>query len=162
MRKNEGPTALVAPVDRCDDRLMTESTSLPTDRMGLEVLPPEKCWSLLGGAPIGRIAFVDAGEPVILPVTFVLDGHSIVFRSLPGTKLDAAGDERRVAFEIDAWSANERRGWSVLVRGAADAVVDADEIARLASLGLDPWLDAAADARWVRVRADEITGRRLA
>jgi len=110
---------------------------------------------------VGRIAFVDAGEPLVFPVTYVLDGHSIVFRSAAGTKLEAAWMARAVAFEIDDWNPDGRRGWSVLVRGLADAIVDDDEIADLVGLGLEPWLDAAAHGSWVRVRAEEVTGRRL-
>jgi hypothetical protein len=39
--------------------------------------------------------------PVILPVNYVVDGDAPVFRTDPGTKLDAAAEGAAVAFEGD-------------------------------------------------------------
>jgi uncharacterized protein len=130
------------------------------DRNGLEVLGYETCQVLLRSRSIGRIAIVDAGTPTIRPVAYAMDGATIVFRSLVGSKLDAAERGRPVAFEIDEHDAEERHGWSVLVTGVADVVEDPDEIAHLDSLGLDTWALPAADAaNWVRLRPDTVTGR---
>lgn len=132
------------------------------DRLGLEILPYETCLELLAGEVVGRIGLVEAGEPVIVPVNYVLDGTSVVFRSLAGTKLDAAERHRAVAFEIDGHDATARTGWSVLVSGVAEPVDDAAEVDRLERLGLDAWaLSHQAQTSWVRVRADAVTGRRI-
>jgi uncharacterized protein len=133
------------------------------DRNGLEVLSYEACQGLLRTTSIGRVAIVEAGTPTIRPVTYAMDGTTVVFRSLVGSKLDAAERSRPVAFEIDEHDAEARTGWSVLVTGVADVVEDPDEIARLEDLGLDTWALAAADeATWVRLRADTVTGRAAA
>jgi nitroimidazol reductase NimA-like FMN-containing flavoprotein (pyridoxamine 5'-phosphate oxidase superfamily) len=41
-------------------------------------------------APVGRLAFVNAGEPVVFPVNQAVDGVDIVFRTLWGSKLQVA------------------------------------------------------------------------
>lgn len=139
---------------------MSDTTSFPVDRLGLEVLPPEVCWDLIEQAEVGRIAFVDAGDPVVFPVTHALTGHRIVFRTGVGTKLEAARMARVLAFEVDYWEPAERRGWSVLVRGRGE-LVDDDEAERCDELGLEPWVTSAANGSWVAINADEITGRRI-
>jgi nitroimidazol reductase NimA-like FMN-containing flavoprotein (pyridoxamine 5'-phosphate oxidase superfamily) len=38
---------------------------------------------------------------VVFPVNYVLDRHTVVFRTEPGTKLHAAARGSRVCFEVD-------------------------------------------------------------
>ena len=131
------------------------------DWSGLEVLPSDVCWGLLAEMPVGRVAFVHAGEPVILTVNFGVDGQSVVFRTASGSKLDNAIMERPTAFEADAWDADKQRGWSVLVRGISTEVLDPAEVARLEALGVTPWAQAVPRDTWVRLIPTEITGRRI-
>lgn len=131
------------------------------DRQGLEVLDSNECWELLATAAVGRVAFVDAGEPVILPVNHAVVGHTIAFLTTRGSKLNAAAMSRPVAFEVDEWDADARAGWSVLARGIAELVYDDDEIAGFEASGLQPWATAVERADWVRIRVDELSGRRL-
>jgi uncharacterized protein len=139
-----------------------DNADLPRDRLGLEVLTTEQCWELIAESPVGRVAFVDAGEPVVLPITHGVHGHQIVFRSASGGKLSAAEMNAPVAFEVDGWDESTHRGWSVLVRGTAEAVYDADEIAAIRAAGSAPWMEAARTGTWVRILPNEISGRRLA
>lgn len=131
------------------------------DHAGMEVLEPSECWDLLAQTPVGRVGFVDQGVPVILPVNHVLDGRSIVFRVAYGAKLSAAVRASTVAFEVDDYDRQRRDGWSVLVLGVADVVEDDDELARLEALDLRPWADALERPHWIRIRADQVTGRRI-
>lgn len=132
-----------------------------TDRNGLEVLTYQQCLQLLGDHVIGRIAFVDAGSPVILPVNYVLAGQSVTFRSVAGSKLHAAGHHRPVAFQVDDHNPQQRSGWSVLVVGILERVDDGSEIDELDGLHLDSWVVDDYDAPWLRIRADTVTGRRV-
>ena len=93
------------------------TTSLSLDHSGLGVLSQEECLRRIRTARVGRVAFVENGEPVILPVNHGLDGDSVIFRTAPGSKLTAAEDEVPVAFEVDAFDADRRTGWSVVIRG---------------------------------------------
>jgi uncharacterized protein len=55
---------------------------------------------------------------VIFPLNYVFDQGGVVFRTDPGTRLEAAADAAPVAFELDAVDEATRTGWSVVVRGA--------------------------------------------
>jgi len=126
----------------------------------LEVLAEEECWRLLGAHHLGRLALVDAKGPVIVPVNYVLDREAPVFRTDPGSKLDAAVAAVPVAFEVDAADQATRTGWSVVVRGALAEVTDPGDLEWLRALPLYPW--APGDkARYVRVRPASVTGRRI-
>jgi uncharacterized protein len=126
----------------------------------LEVLAEEECWRLLGAHHLGRLALVDAKGPAIVPVNYVLDREAPVFRTDPGSKLDAAVEAVPVAFEVDAADEATRTGWSVVVRGALAEVTDPGDLERLRALPLYPW--APGDkARYVRVRPASVTGRRI-
>lgn len=138
-----------------------EGDAHPTDRLGLEILSKAECDRLLGEGTIGRIAFVSAGEPAIVPVNYRFHDGSIVLRTARGEKLDAAALEAPVAFEIDAWDPEEHTGWSVLVRGRAEEVDGPEEIAELDALGLRPWANAPEQRLWIRIRRLETTGRRV-
>lgn len=133
----------------------------PVDRNELEVLSYGDCFALLEEVPVGRVAFVSEGDPLILPVNFVLDGRSILFRTAPGAKLEAATRASSVGFEADDWDEETRSGWSVVITGRAE-VVDADiEVERLEEIGVDYWADSVDRPFWVRIRPNVVSGRRL-
>ena len=138
------------------------AVSSAVDRHGLEVLPLAQCLTLLRSRPLGRLAYVDAGSPVIVPVNHLVDGHHVVLRTLAGGKLDTAIMRSPVAFQIDDHDPSRGTGWSVLVKGHAEVVDDDAGIARYAEQ-LDSWVvaDDAEEVVWVRIVADEISGRRL-
>lgn len=131
------------------------------DRQGLEVLDAETCWSLIASTSVGRLAVMDAGEPTIFPIAHRVDGRSVVFRTTFGAKLSAASMERPVAFEVDAIDAIAHAGWSVVLHGTATTVVDSNDVAELDALGLHPWADAVPRTDWIRIRVDDISGRRI-
>ena len=124
-------------------------------------LTKAECFELLAGQQLGRVAVVDDCGPVVFPVNFVLDRHTVVFRTEPGTKLDAAGRRGRVCFEADGADAAARTGWSVIVRGEITEVTDGAELARLRELPLRVWAPGARE-HYVRILPAVLTGRRIA
>ena len=135
---------------------MTDDRSF--DHQGLEVLATDECWDLIRRTPVGRIAFVESGQPTILPVNHALLGHRVVIRTAGGALLNEALLNRPVAFEVDGFDAASRSGWSVLVRGLAEpahADLDVDD------LGLDAWADAIARDDVVVLMPEEVSGRRI-
>jgi nitroimidazol reductase NimA-like FMN-containing flavoprotein (pyridoxamine 5'-phosphate oxidase superfamily) len=123
---------------------------------GIEILDEAECDVLLRGRTLGRVGVRVGDDIVILPVYYAMLEDDIVFRTDPGTKLTAAVLGTRVAFEVD----NASPAWSVLVRGHAHEILDADEaIAARTRLGHD-WPAGDRDSL-VRVHAESVTGRRL-
>ena len=130
----------------------------PTDHVGLETLPFDECLRLLGSVPVGRIGFVSDGEVTVLPVNHAVDGQDVIFHAAYGSKLAAAAKQETVAFEADSYDALGRAGWSVLVTGWAELVLEDAEISHLNELGLHPW---ATWPYWIRIRPTSVTGRRI-
>ncbi len=126
---------------------------------GLEVLSDDECRRLLSTAQVGRVA-VCTGHPAILPVVYALLDGDVVFRTGPGTKLDAAVAGTVVAFEIDEADRISHVGWSVLVVGVARPIVDPEMRAHAARLPLAPWAGGDKDT-FVRLEPVMVTGREL-
>jgi uncharacterized protein len=124
-------------------------------------LTKAECFELLASEHLGRVAVVDDRGPVVFPVNFVLDRHTVVFRTEQGTKLHAAGQGSRVCFEVDHADAAAHTGWSVIVRGEITEVTDRGELERLRGLPLQAWAPGVRD-RYVRILPAVLTGRRIA
>ncbi|WP_259316323.1 pyridoxamine 5'-phosphate oxidase family protein [Kitasatospora xanthocidica] len=125
----------------------------------LDLTEPE-CWQLVGGHGIGRIALPVEPGPVVLPVNYVVDQGSFAYRT---GEHDAAApvEGAAVSFQVDHIDEYLGRGWSVLALGPAHYVDDPAELDRLAGLpGAAPWAGGARP-RWVRIRPEEVSGRRL-
>ena len=116
----------------------------------MEELDDTECRKLLAERHLGRLAITDWDGPMIFPVNYVFDQDLVIFRTDPGTKLDAATEGESVAFEVDAADAATRTGWSVVVRGTLAEITDPADLERLRALPLYPW--APGDkTRYVRV-----------
>ena len=126
----------------------------------LRELTKAECFELLANEHLGRLAVVDDRGPVVFPVNYVLDRHTVVFRTEEGTKLHAALRGSRACFELDGTDAATHTGWSVIVRGEVTEVTDLVELARLRELPLKPWAPGARD-RYVRMLPAVLTGRRI-
>jgi uncharacterized protein len=124
-------------------------------------LTKQECFGLLAGQRLGRVVLVDDRGPLALPVNFVVDHHTVLFRTDEGTKLEVASRGAPVAFEVDGIEEATRTGWSVLVRGEATEVTDPTELARVRKLPLYAWAPGAK-TRYVRVLPTVLTGRRIA
>ncbi len=139
----------------------TTPAAAASDRHGLEVIGMAQCMALLRSRPLGRLAYLDSGAPTVVPVNHLVDGPTIVLRSMQGGKLDAAIVEAPVAFQLDDHDPSRGTGWSVLVRGRAVLIEDPELEARFAD-ELDSWaIDADTPVSWIRIVPDEISGRRL-
>ena len=94
-------------------------------------LPEARCRELLAGRTTGRVAWNAPDGPQVLPVSYAMDVGDIVFRTSPYGALSQLRVRTNVAFEIDDIDAEHGTGWSVLVRGSAQAVVQARHLERL-------------------------------
>jgi nitroimidazol reductase NimA-like FMN-containing flavoprotein (pyridoxamine 5'-phosphate oxidase superfamily) len=123
---------------------------------GLETIDRAECDILLRGRTLGRVGVKIADELVILPVYYAVVDDDIVFRTDPGTKLNAAVLGARVAFEVDGTAP----GWSVLVTGHAREIKDlAKQQHARTRLGHD-WPEGERD-HLVAISMEKVSGRRL-
>jgi uncharacterized protein len=129
----------------------------------LDVLDEATCLELLASVPVGRLGFVSRGAPVVLPVNHAVHDGCVVFRTAIGSKLDAAerDDRPKVVYEADAVEGDVEGGWSVVVHGRMEPVLDLIEQAKLERLGLRTWAEDPSRRRWLRIRPERITGRRI-
>ena len=99
----------------------------------MEDLEENACLELLREHHFGRVAFVDQADrpPMIMPVNYLMHGEAVVFRIDPNSRLSAALRTANAAFEIDGIDERERTGWSVVVFGRAEDVVDPRELDEL-------------------------------
>jgi nitroimidazol reductase NimA-like FMN-containing flavoprotein (pyridoxamine 5'-phosphate oxidase superfamily) len=128
---------------------------------GMNLLTEDDCLALLRSRELGRIAFEFEGKVEIFPVNYGMGGIAIVFRTSPGTKLDAV-PKTVVAFEVDSWDAESGIGWSVVAKGRAEEITT--NPGRVAEhLRWVPVHPAAPGDRWhwLGIMPSEITGRRF-
>jgi hypothetical protein len=132
------------------------------DPAGVELVELDRatCLRLLATGQVGRIVFTEGALPAAQPVTYLLDGDEVIFRTADGSKLAAATRKRVVAFQVDQIDIATRSGWSVLGVGQAYEVTDPQRLASLPDRGLTPWVPGPLP-HTIAVPLQRLTGRRL-
>ncbi len=125
------------------------------------ILTESECFEHLGQVSLGRIAASIDALPVILPVRFVLCGKSVLFPTVPGSKLDEAATGAVVAFQADAEVPLTRTYWSVLLQGVASSVGDWPELAQEPVIPLEQGSGLRGKPHMVRIEATIVSGRRF-
>jgi nitroimidazol reductase NimA-like FMN-containing flavoprotein (pyridoxamine 5'-phosphate oxidase superfamily) len=130
-------------------------------RARFEELTEGECRTLLRSRTVGRLGFVTAEGPQIIPVNYVLDGSDIIFRTASYTQLGRDAPNSRVAFEIDDLDESGRTGWSVLLVGRAERVEDEEEALELWDKNRpEPWA-LGTRTLLIRIRTSAVSGRRV-
>jgi nitroimidazol reductase NimA-like FMN-containing flavoprotein (pyridoxamine 5'-phosphate oxidase superfamily) len=124
----------------------------------MTVLDEDESWQLLASMTLGRLVTIVAGQPEIFPVNFVVQRRTVLFRTAEGRKLLSSVIDERVAFEADDHDFDG--GWSVVVKGRADAMSDEADLERADRAQLLSWTPSVKQ-HYVRIVAAEITGRRF-
>ena len=91
---------------------------------GLARLSRDECLGLLATASFARVGVSVEALPAILPVMIATIDETVIFRTVPGTKLAYAATGPILAVEADEYDADVGDGWSVLVRGVATELED--------------------------------------
>lgn len=134
------------------------SLTMSAESQPVSILPESECWRLLDSVALGRLVTCAGGQPEIFPVNFAVQDRTVLFRTAEGTKLTSAAISNQVLFEADAHTATE--GWSVVVKGVARTVHGDDELEKASRAQLFSWT-ATTKQHFVRVRPDQVTGRRF-
>lgn len=130
--------------------------NLPTPDSPVAPMTEEEAWDFLRAHEVGRLALTAAGVIDIYPITYVVDGHSIVFITSPGTKLLELTVNDHVAFEVDSYDDSYAR--SVVMHGTAERLELSADIEAADKLPLTS-LIPTAKTRYVRVHPTSISGR---
>ncbi|GAB3417561.1 pyridoxamine 5'-phosphate oxidase family protein [Flindersiella endophytica] len=130
------------------------------DAAGLEILERDECLALAATGSIGRVVFTEQALPAITPVSFALMDGSIYLKASEGSKLANATNGSVVAFEVDDFDTEFKRGWSVVFVGKATPVSEPARLRELSGLPLRGW-DAHNSHRLIEVKIELVNGRRL-
>ena len=118
------------------------------------------CGKYLRSASICRVAVLSGDRPDIFPVNYVPNYGTIIFRTGPGTKLDALLASPMIALEADGLNSYGTIAWSVVIKGHAELVSNNKDVQEAVEAGLSPWEPGAKD-HLVRVTPAEVSGRRF-
>ena len=118
------------------------------------------CWKYLRSASICRVAVLSGDRPDIFPVNYVPNYGTIIFRTGPGTKLDALLASPMIALEADGLNSYGTIAWSVVIKGHAELVSNNKDVQEAIEAGLSPWEPGAKD-HLVRVTPAAVSGRRF-
>lgn len=132
----------------------------PPDEDRSTILDPLTCRQLLATVRVGRIALPDVPSPTVLPVDFAVDDDRVIFRTVEGTKLDAAQSRGPASFQTDGFDPDHDTGWSVLVRGHLEEIQEPSSQTQAALAELNP-LVGGDRPHVVALSIEEATGRRI-
>lgn len=91
----------------------------------MQPLTRDQAFEVLESQPVAHLGMVVDGAPYVTPMSYVVDGERILFRTMAGTKLDGIKANPEVCVEVASFD-EETGDWvSVIVRGTASLVEDA-------------------------------------
>ncbi|MGD2101746.1 MAG: pyridoxamine 5'-phosphate oxidase family protein [Acidimicrobiia bacterium] len=132
----------------------------------------EEALAVLDEVPVVHLGTVDDGLPYVTPMSFVVEDEAIFLRTVAGKKLDALKENPKVCLEASRYDSGTGDWESVIIRGTASVIEDAQVKERTVSLLFSkyeqvmgsplsrpgrPQLDASR-VHVVQVSFDEVTG----
>ncbi len=105
----------------------------------MEPMTEDEALEFLREAMVAHIGVVSEGEPYVTPMSFVLDGRRILFRTKPGKRLEAIEASPVVSIEVSAFDETTGVWVSVVVKGRAIERADDETAARAVELLLEKY-----------------------
>jgi nitroimidazol reductase NimA-like FMN-containing flavoprotein (pyridoxamine 5'-phosphate oxidase superfamily) len=88
---------------------------------------------------VAHIAVVHDGEPYVTPMSFVVDGRRLLFRTKPGKRFEAIESHPMVSIEVSNFDETSGDWTSVVVRGQAVERTDEQTTARAVQLLMEKY-----------------------
>ena len=124
-------------------------------------LSEAQCIELLRAGLVARVAVCTPAGPHIVPVNYSVVDHAVVIRTSPYSILGSQARGSIAVLEVDDFDSERRQGWSVVVRGRADVVTEADELDHIKrTWNPDAWAAGSRNV-YLRVPWTQVSGRRL-
>ena len=140
---------------------MSSTTGDSRQNAPFREIPRATCERLLGEHTVGRVAWNAPDGPELVPINYAYYNKTIVFRTVPDGVLSQLARRTSVAFEIDGLDEEARTGWSVVVRGSAERVMQDFNLVELwTKAGPVPWA-AGNRTLHIAISPRTITGREL-
>lgn len=108
----------------------------------MEQLEQEEALEILSEADVAHIGMVVDGKPYVTPMSFVLDGDHVLFRTMPGRKLRALRANGDVCIEVSSFDSETGDWASVIVTGNARETEDHKTGERAIHLLLDKYRES--------------------
>jgi nitroimidazol reductase NimA-like FMN-containing flavoprotein (pyridoxamine 5'-phosphate oxidase superfamily) len=137
---------------------MTSSSNEQPSTGNFTALSESECKELLAQQTAGRVGFTAPDGPLILPVTYQYRNGSVIFRTSPVGPLAGLVRRTSVAFEIDGFDEETKSGWSVLIRGFAEAVPHNYLLTSAWESGPVPWAEGIRNV-FIEIKPHKISGR---
>ncbi len=126
-----------------------------------EELSQERCWELLCSQDTGRFGFNYKIRVMILPVSYLVHGRAIYFRTSAAGTIGDAVPRLSSSFEVDGARTDRSEGWSVLVSGPSSHVEEPALLTYLwGQVMEEPWAGGPRND-FIRIHAAVVTGRHV-
>jgi uncharacterized protein len=102
----------------------------------------EEAMALLESAPVAHIGVIVNGLPYVTPMSFVVDGNRIMFRTMAGKKLEGMRVNPVVCVEASKFDPDSGEWASVIVMGTASETDDGDTRTMVVGKLLDKYREA--------------------
>ena len=126
----------------------------------LREIEPSRCLALLEAVSYGRLATVDAGEPVLAVVNHLVEDGDIYIRTRPEARiarLTEGGRTANAVFQVDSAFPAAQSAWSVMAKGRLTREHGEKRSAALRSR-LTAWAQGERDVI-LHLQVRELTGR---
>lgn len=137
----------------------------------MEPISDEEAFEFLREAKVAHLGVVQDGEPYVTPMSFVVDGRRLLFRTKPGKRFEAIEENPRVCVEVSRFDEESGDWVSVVVKGNAVERTDEPTTSRAVEMLLEKYASVlgsplgtgglqpmASFPHVLEVSIDEITG----
>ncbi len=100
----------------------------------MDAITREEAFRFLEEAPVAHIGVLSEGEPYVTPMSFVLDGERILFRTQPGKRFEAILTHPTVSIEVSTFDPDTGDWVSVIVVGEGTENTEPETSARTVEL----------------------------
>ena len=105
----------------------------------MDSLTRDEALEILASEYVAHLGVISNGAPYVTPMSFVIDGDCILFRTMAGRKLDAIRANPKVCIEVSRYH-EETGDWeSVIVEGEARLVEEDETRRKLVTLIFDKY-----------------------
>ena len=105
----------------------------------MEPITEDQAKAFLTDELVAHIGVISNGEPYVTPMSYVVDGDRILFRTKPGKRFEAMTASPTVSIEASTFDAETGEWVSVIVKGVAAEVHDDETISTAVQLLLNKY-----------------------